>query len=332
MPRRSTGPSGACLVDKKGGLFGRNAGRLFIPASNTKLVVSAVASALLPPDWRVKTSVYGGPIVGGVLLGDLVLYGRGDPTMGQRCYATDSPWPGRCDTDPFARLRQLADSLRSLGVRESRATWWATGAASSRTLVHPNWESSISTGGTRRRSRDSASTTTASISPGSRARRRAPRPGSRSWSGHRRHQLREPHGHRAARRGVGHRRSVLPRPGTLKSGPKAPSRSTSRRAPSHSRCRTRTCTPREPCVRRWPRRASPSRALPALPPTPCCTARPLRRHRPLAEVTSRPLRDWIFPILNTSQNWFAEMLLKQLGRQFGKAAHGRRGSRLSGDF
>ena len=31
------------------------------------------------------------------------------------------------------------------------------------------------------------------------------------------------------------------------------------------------------------------------------------------------LRDWIFPILNTSQNWFAEMLLKQLGRQFGKS-------------
>ena len=27
----------------------------------------------------------------------------------------------------------------------------------------------------------------------------------------------------------------------------------------------------------------------------------------------------MFPILNTSQNWYAEMLLKQLGRQFGKA-------------
>ena len=34
---------------------------------------------------------------------------------------------------------------------------------------------------------------------------------------------------------------------------------------------------------------------------------------------SRPLRDWIFPILNRSQNWFAEMVLKQLGRQFGRA-------------
>jgi D-alanyl-D-alanine carboxypeptidase/D-alanyl-D-alanine-endopeptidase (penicillin-binding protein 4) len=39
----------------------------------------------------------------------------------------------------------------------------------------------------------------------------------------------------------------------------------------------------------------------------------------LAEVESRPFRDWIFPVLNTSQNWFAEMLLKQLGKRFGKA-------------
>ena len=39
----------------------------------------------------------------------------------------------------------------------------------------------------------------------------------------------------------------------------------------------------------------------------------------LEEITSRPLREWVFPILNRSQNWFAEMLLKQLGRQFGRA-------------
>ncbi len=108
---------GVALADENGRLlYGRNENRLFIPASNTKLVISAIASALLPPDWRVKTSVYGGPVVGGVLLGDLVLYGRGDPTMDRRCYATDSTAPGVCDTDPFARLRQLADSLRSKGV------------------------------------------------------------------------------------------------------------------------------------------------------------------------------------------------------------------------
>jgi D-alanyl-D-alanine carboxypeptidase/D-alanyl-D-alanine-endopeptidase (penicillin-binding protein 4) len=44
----------------------------------------------------------------------------------------------------------------------------------------------------------------------------------------------------------------------------------------------------------------------------------LRSTPPLAEARSRPLRDWIFPVLNTSQNWFAEMLLKQLGKEFGR--------------
>ena len=46
---------------------------------------------------------------------------------------------------------------------------------------------------------------------------------------------------------------------------------------------------------------------------------------PLAEVTSRPLEDWIFPILNTSQNWYAEMLLKQLGKRFGRAGSWQEG-------
>ena len=132
---------GVALVDENGRLlYGRNADRLFIPASNTKLVVSAVASALLPPDWRVKTSVYGGPVVGGVLLGDLVLYGRGDPTMDRRCYATDSTLAGVCDTDPFARLRQLADSLRSTGVQLIAGDVVGDGSYFEPTLVHPNWE------------------------------------------------------------------------------------------------------------------------------------------------------------------------------------------------
>ena len=66
----------------------------------------------------------------------------------------------------------------------------------------------------------------------------------------------------------------------------------------------------------WRTAASPSWA-PAGQPRTRCDARSTRAA--LAEVSSRPVRDWIFPILNTSQNWFAEMLLKQVGRQFGSA-------------
>src|SRR5689334_21428572 len=59
---------GIAVVDDRGRLvYSRNADRLFVPASNTKIVVTAVASALLAPDFTVKTSVHGtGPIEDGV--------------------------------------------------------------------------------------------------------------------------------------------------------------------------------------------------------------------------------------------------------------------------
>jgi len=40
-----------------------------------------------------------------------------------------------------------------------------------------------------------------------------------------------------------------------------------------------------------------------------------RTRPPLAESPSRPFREWLVPILGPSQNLFAEMLLKQVGRQ-----------------
>lgn len=52
----------------------------------------------------------------------------------------------------------------------------------------------------------------------------------------------------------------------------------------------------------------------------------IRRSKPLAEFTSRPIEDWIFPVLNSSQNWFAEMLLKQLGKQLAGEGSWRAGA------
>src|SRR5947207_736228 len=102
---------GVALVDEKGALlYGRNPRQLFIPASNTKIVVAAVSAALLAPDWTVRTSLYAdGPVANGVVQGDLVLYGRGDPTFGKRCFATDTLREGACETDSYTRLRDLAD-------------------------------------------------------------------------------------------------------------------------------------------------------------------------------------------------------------------------------
>src|SRR2546430_6263858 len=46
---------GIYAVDDRGRvLYQRNADRLFVPASNTKLVVTAAALALLPADYRVQ--------------------------------------------------------------------------------------------------------------------------------------------------------------------------------------------------------------------------------------------------------------------------------------
>src|SRR5712691_8885998 len=49
-------------------LFNRNGDRFSVPASNTKLIVAAAATILLPADYRVRTSLYAnGMITNGVL-------------------------------------------------------------------------------------------------------------------------------------------------------------------------------------------------------------------------------------------------------------------------
>ncbi len=87
------------------------ADRYFVPASNLKLVVTAVALERLGPDFTWRTSVYGTAPVGGdgVLRGDLVLYGRGDPNLS-----------GRFTDSMTAIFEAMADSLAARGV--SRVT------------------------------------------------------------------------------------------------------------------------------------------------------------------------------------------------------------------
>jgi D-alanyl-D-alanine carboxypeptidase/D-alanyl-D-alanine-endopeptidase (penicillin-binding protein 4) len=310
---------GVALVDQGGQLlYGRNQDRLFIPASNAKLVVSAVASALLPPDWRVKTSLYGGPVVSGVLQGDLVLYGRGDPTIGRHCYATDTTLAGVCDSDPFARLRQLVDVLRAKGVRAVTGSVVGDGSYFETTLVHPNWEAfdlnwwyaaPVSGLGFNDNSVDFD--WGPGPSPGTPAvitmkpnlgdiefenRTATVRPGGESDIGDR----------------------FFRQPGTLKiwaEGTVAldnPQRTESFALPDPNLYAARA-------LRQVLEEAGISVLGPTVSTTDSTAYADLRRTAPLAEAASRPLRDWIFPILNTSQNWFAEMLLKQLGRQFGKA-------------
>ncbi len=88
-------------------LYSRDAGKMFVPASNMKIVTGAAALEALGPDWRFRTSVEAdGPVVDGELRGDLVVRGGGDPTFSTRFHP-----------DPRAVFRGWADSLRARGIR-----------------------------------------------------------------------------------------------------------------------------------------------------------------------------------------------------------------------
>ena len=79
------------------------------PASNVKLYTVALALDRLGPDYRIRTSLYAktGPEPGGALQGDLIVYGRGDPTINARLHGGDV----------LKALEPLAAALANAGVK-----------------------------------------------------------------------------------------------------------------------------------------------------------------------------------------------------------------------
>ncbi len=67
-------------------LFEENAGKRLMPASNMKIYTVAAALDRLSPDYRFKTSVYAParPDATGTVRGNLIVYGRGDPSIAAR--------------------------------------------------------------------------------------------------------------------------------------------------------------------------------------------------------------------------------------------------------
>jgi D-alanyl-D-alanine carboxypeptidase/D-alanyl-D-alanine-endopeptidase (penicillin-binding protein 4) len=123
---------GVYAVDATSGrtLYRRNEHRKFVPASNQKILVTATALSLLGPDYRFRTElVADGPVRGSYLDGDLVLVASGDPSMSARYW-----------TSGTAALEALADSLRASGVTYVAGSGIVDVSAWDSTTVGPTWE------------------------------------------------------------------------------------------------------------------------------------------------------------------------------------------------
>ena len=90
QPRYASALWGVKVVSLDTGktIFEHDAGKLFSPASNSKLYTMAMVLDRLGPDYRIKTSLYAPakPDADGAITGDLIVYGRGDPTINERLH------------------------------------------------------------------------------------------------------------------------------------------------------------------------------------------------------------------------------------------------------
>ena len=88
-------------------IYQLDAGRLMMPASNMKIFTTAAAAEILGWDHRFTTTLETtAPIEGGILTGDLIVRGGGDPTINSR--------DGRAP----AILAEWVSALRAAGVTE----------------------------------------------------------------------------------------------------------------------------------------------------------------------------------------------------------------------
>jgi len=123
---------GFLVVDPKTGdtLYSHNAGKLFVPASNQKILSGSVALAQLGADYRYRTTfVTHGRITNGVLDGDLIVIGRGDPTVSDRVKG-----------NAMAFMQSVADSIAAKDIRRITGSVRPGGNAFPDSIYGYGWE------------------------------------------------------------------------------------------------------------------------------------------------------------------------------------------------
>jgi serine-type D-Ala-D-Ala carboxypeptidase/endopeptidase (penicillin-binding protein 4) len=99
-------------------LYSLNADRYFLPASNAKLFTAALTLATLGSDYCFHTTIESRSAADadGVIHGDLVLVGRGDPNLSNRVF----PFAKKAERDgpPEKILAELADAIVARGVKK----------------------------------------------------------------------------------------------------------------------------------------------------------------------------------------------------------------------
>ena len=131
-PKFANAQIGVLVVDPATGdtLYSRNAGKLFMPASNQKILTAAVALTQLGPEYRYRTVIAKrGAQRDSVLEGDLIVIGSGDPTISDRFRGNAT-----------AAMDEIADSIRGRGITRVTGVLRQGGNAFPDSIYGYGWE------------------------------------------------------------------------------------------------------------------------------------------------------------------------------------------------
>jgi serine-type D-Ala-D-Ala carboxypeptidase/endopeptidase (penicillin-binding protein 4) len=140
VPNQSEWSVFAWSLDRNQPLFAINADQAIIPASNNKVYSAIWALAVLGPDYRFTTDLLiTAPVQNGVVRGDVVIRGSGDPAFGYPEY----------DRDPMTSPRKMAEGLKRLGVRVVEGGVIADPYVHDRQNFGPDWPRDTGNGAAR---------------------------------------------------------------------------------------------------------------------------------------------------------------------------------------